>query len=34
MDMLYDIIKNTEDKNTRRLVIAPQIVTRGSEKKL
>ena len=34
MDMLCDIIKNTEDKNVRRLTIAPQIVVRGSEKKL
>ena len=32
MDMLCDIIKNTEDKNARRLIIAPQIIAKGSEK--
>ena len=34
MDMLCDIIKSKDNKNTRRLTIAPQIVVRGSEKKL
>jgi len=34
MDMLCDIISNPEDKNTRRRVIAPEIIAKGSEKKL
>jgi hypothetical protein len=32
MDMLCDIFTNIEDKNTRRLIIAPQIIAKGSEK--
>lgn len=34
MVMLCDIIENPENKNARRLVIAPQIIIKGSEKKL
>ncbi|OPJ58533.1 LacI family DNA-binding transcriptional regulator [Clostridium chromiireducens] len=33
MDMLRDVINNTDDTEVRRLVIAPQIVAKGSEKK-
>jgi LacI family transcriptional regulator len=32
MDMLCDIISNPENKDTRSLVIAPQIIVKGSEK--
>jgi len=34
MNMLCDIISNTDNIDVRRLVIAPQIITKGSEKKL
>lgn len=34
MDMLCDIISNTDKTQVRRLVIAPQMISRGSEKKL
>ena len=34
MDMLCDIISNTDNTDVRRLIIAPQIITKGSEKKL
>jgi len=34
MNMLCDIISNTDNIGVRRLVIAPQIITKGSEKKL
>ena len=34
MDMLCDIIRNTDNIGARRLIIAPQIITKGSEKKL
>ncbi|OOM78759.1 catabolite control protein A [Clostridium puniceum] len=32
MNMLCDIISNIEDENARRLIIAPQIIVKGSEK--
>ncbi|EKQ51232.1 MULTISPECIES: LacI family DNA-binding transcriptional regulator [unclassified Clostridium] len=34
MDMLCEIISNTEDADVKRQIIAPQIVVKGSEKKL
>jgi LacI family transcriptional regulator len=34
MDMLCDIFTNIEDKNIRRLIIAPQIIAKGSEKSI
>ncbi|WP_297423089.1 LacI family DNA-binding transcriptional regulator [Clostridium sp.] len=34
MDMLCEIISNTEDVGVKRQIIAPQIVVKGSEKKL
>lgn len=34
MDMLCDIISNTDNTGVRRLIIAPQIIIKGSEKKL
>ncbi len=34
MDMLCDIISNTDNTSVRRLIIAPQIIIKGSEKKL
>ena len=34
MDMLCDIISNTDNSGVRRLIVAPQIITNGSEKKL
>lgn len=34
MNMLYDIISSTDNDEVRRLIIAPQIVAKGSEKKL
>lgn len=34
MNMLCDIISSTDNDKVRRLIIAPQIVARGSEKKL
>jgi len=33
MDMLCDILSNTKNNAVRRLIVAPQIITRGSEKK-
>lgn len=32
MDMLWDIISNTDNTGVRRLIISPQIITKGSEK--
>lgn len=34
MDMLCDIIRDTDNSSVRRLVISSQIITKGSEKKL
>ena len=33
MDMLCDIFSNTDNKEVKRLIIAPQIILQGSEKK-
>ena len=34
MDMLCDIISNTDNISVRRVIIEPQIITKGSEKKI